>query len=685
MAFARALYANVLAQRVKQGGSTLTMQTIRLAKDNPKRTFLEKIWEILLAMRLECTYSKTEILNLYVSHAPFGGNVVGLEAAAWRYYGRQAHQLSWGETALLAVLPNSPSLIYPGKNQHLLAKKRNRLLRKLFMNGDIDLTTCLLAEAEPLPQAPKPLPKAANHLLMTLCLEGHAGQRIRSTLHLPKQIQTAALLQHYYGMLKSNSIHNGAILVMEVKTGQVLAYVGNTNGEDPHLGHQVDMIAAKRSFGSLLKPVLYAAMLEEGSLLPHMLVTDVPTNLAGYRPQNFFKEYDGVVRANEVLSRSLNVPSVRMLHQYGVERFLPLVQKMGLTTLTQPASHYGLSIILGGAEATLWELTGMYASMARSVHQNRAAFAAPLPFADSSLRVREQVPLGPTSLYFALDAIAESKRPGSEGQWLEFASSQKIAWKTGTSYGSRDAWSIGVSGKYAVGVWLGNASGEGRPGLTGIGTAAPLLFDVFTLLEKSQPLPLPKTGWVHMPICAESGFKASKLCPHAKDQLVPTAAQKSKPCPYHQLIHLDKHGMRVTSDCESVEKMTHVPWFVLPALQEAYYKPKHPNYASLPNWRSDCGHLAAQQKSMDIIYPRRFSKIYIPRELDGKLGRTVFEAAHRKPNTTIYWHIDEEFLQETQRFHQVSAYLDEGWHTLTLVDADGETQQVKFEVLGKAK
>ena len=680
----RAFYLNIKAGKVLQGGSTLTMQTVRLSRNNPARTVFEKFIEVILALRLELGCSKKEILSLYASHAPFGGNVVGIEAASWRYFSRKPSQLSWGESALLAVLPNSPSLIYPGKNHQTLLLKRNRLLRKLFNQGKIDKITCELAELEPLPLAPTPLPRYAAHAMDKLIKEGNKGRRLKTSIDLGKQVKSAALLQYYSNKLSSNSIHNGAILILDVGTGKVVAYVGNTQGKDQHLGFDVDLVTSKRSYGSLFKPMLYAAMLEEGTLLPRQMVPDVPVNISGYKPQNFFKDYDGVVPANEVLSRSLNVPSVRLLHEHGVPRFMDLLVQCGITTLDKPGSHYGLSLILGGGEATLWEMTGMYASLARTALLRRTAFTSPQLFLDSTfIPYKHQPGLSPASAWFTLQAIAESKRPGNEGEWLQFPSAQKISWKTGTSYGSRDAWAIGVTSRYAIGVWLGNASGEGRAGLTGIGTAAPLLFDVFDLMEKSTSFPVPISGMTNIPICQKSGYKASRFCINIKEESVPASANKSGFCPYHQLLHLSKKGERVTSNCMNVNDMQHKNWFILPALHEFYYKPRHPDYISLPAWDKNCIQNGNSTKNMDIIYPKRFTHIFIPREITGRLGMTVFEAAHREPGAIIYWHIDDSFLTQTSSFHQVSVQLEEGWHTLSLVDNAGESMKIKFEVLSK--
>jgi penicillin-binding protein 1C len=686
ISLAKAFCHNLSSKKSRRGGSTITMQTIRLARDNPERTWLEKGWEILLAMRLESACSKQHILQLYGAHAPFGGNVVGLEAASWRYFGRQPQQLSWAESALLAVLPNSPSLIRPGKNQDLLLKKRNRLLKKLFHSKAIDNSTYHLALLEPIPQAPKPLPRYAPHLLARFVDEGKEGARINSTLQLATQQMATGHLEIFHKRLVGNSIHNGAVLIMEVATGKVLAYVGNTQGNDPSLGHEVDIVTSPRSYGSLLKPLLYAALLEKGTILPNMLVADIPTNITGYSPQNFFKHYDGAVPVSEALSRSLNIPFVRLLHEYGTPKFYDILKKSGVQSLNKSANHYGLSVILGGGESTLWELTGLYASMARSVLKQKISFAPPLLLVNNVQPPVIQPPLSPASLYFTLQALTESKRPGNEGQWLEFASSQKIYWKTGTSFGSRDAWAIGVTTKYAVGVWLGNASGEGRAGLTGVGTAAPLLFDLFAHLVKSTPLPMPSKETTTLAVCRKSGYKAQAHCPETDMKLMPQKAQNTPPCPYHQIVHLDKSGQcRASSACEEIGQLQKQTWFVLPTIQEWYYKPKHPDYRPLPPWKKACQPIEDPRNPISILYPRPKSKIYIPLEINNKLGKLVLEAAHGRPNSTLYWHVDNTFITETTNPHQVSIQLPQGWHSLTVMDENGSTQSLRFEILERGK
>ncbi|MDH3322802.1 MAG: transglycosylase domain-containing protein, partial [Flavobacteriaceae bacterium] len=277
---ARAFKQNILAGRVVSGASTITMQTIRLSRRGQPRNFFEKIIEIILAFRMELSYSKKEILNLYASHAPFGGNVVGLEAASWRYFGRKPNQLSWGEITTLAVLPNAPALIYPGKNQLALKIKRDRLLDKLCQKGVIDKETCDLAKSEALPDKPYAIPQIAKHLLDRVIKEGNKGKRIISTIDFSLQKKINKIVNEYHHVLSQNEIHNIAVLVLNVENGTVLSYVGNSNCKRGNSGRDVDIITAPRSTGSILKPFLYAFMQQDGAILPQTLISDIPTQIA---------------------------------------------------------------------------------------------------------------------------------------------------------------------------------------------------------------------------------------------------------------------------------------------------------------------------------------------------------------------------------------------------------------------
>ncbi|HKZ32063.1 MAG TPA: transglycosylase domain-containing protein, partial [Vicinamibacteria bacterium] len=375
LALARAAVSNLRGGRVVSGGSTLTMQVVRLARKGRPRTFAEKAVESVLALRLSLSLSKRQVLGLYAAYAPFGGNTVGLDAAAWRYYGRDAARLSWAETATLAVLPNAPSLVHPGRNRELLLAKRNRLLDRLRERGAIDALSADLAKREPLPPAPEALPMLAPHLVARVRAErgalrfraGDESPWVRTTLSQSVQVRATEIVARHQRALAENGVQNAAVLVLDVATGEVLAYVGNhwPPGSADHAEH-VDVVPARRSTGSVLKPLLYASMLEAGELLPAQLVADLPTHIGSFHPENFDRAYAGAVPAAQALARSLNVPAVRLLRAHGVERFAAVLRRLGLSTLDRPGAHYGLALILGGAEGTLWDVTGVYAGLARS-------------------------------------------------------------------------------------------------------------------------------------------------------------------------------------------------------------------------------------------------------------------------------------------------------------------------------
>lgn len=689
---ARAAWQNIREQRVVSGGSTITMQVIRLYRKGKDRTIFEKSVEIVKALRLELSYSKNEILNLYASNAPFGGNVVGLDAAAWRYYGRSPFELSWAETAALAVLPNAPSLVFPGKNHELLKAKRNRLLKRLMEQDYIDSLTFTLSLHEPLPGEPKPLPQLTPHLLARVMISEKSGEQVKTTISKSLQERVGATVDRHHQRLAGNQIHNAAALVLEVETGNVVAYVGNVYGS-LH-GNQVDIITSPRSTGSILKPFLYAAMLHEGLILPNTLIPDIPTQIGGFTPKNFFPDYDGAVPASRAISRSLNVPAVRMLQQYGVAPFHNLLTKLGLSTITRSPENYGLSLILGGAEATLWDLAGVYASLARTLNHYRQYESRYNPkdyhkpgFVKSEVDVKPlnlqfHSVLDASVIYFTLEAMREVARPDELSGWKYFASSRSVAWKTGTSFGHRDGWAIGLNPQYVVAVWVGNASGEGRPNLTGVGAAAPILFDIFELLPPARWFETPYDDMARVAVCRQSGHRASEICEPVDSAWIPAKGLETTACPYHRIVHLNQQKThRVTDRCISVNLMVQESWFVLPPAMEWFYRTKNPMYRKLPAYLKGCEPMIAANP-MQLLYPRiEKSVLKIPRDLDGKPSEAIFEIAHRGEDAMIYWHLNGVYLGYTTTFHRMAINPGEGNHHLSVVDADGNALDVRFRVV----
>jgi penicillin-binding protein 1C len=401
------------------------------------------------------------------------------------------------------------------------------------------------------------------------------------------------------------------------------------------------------------------------------------------------------------VARSLNVPFVKMLQQYGLEKFHFNLKRMGISSLHKPPAHYGLTLVLGGAESTLWDLTGSYRSMAKCLrdfypnngYYARETFQSPgyfhPPEYDQGLKpeklVREAPFLSAGTIWLTLEAMEELERPPSEGDWERFESSRPIAWKTGTSFGFRDAWAIGITPDYVVGVWIGNADGEGRPGLIGVYTAAPVMFDIFGQLPVSRWFDQPFDAMKKMIVCKKSGYLALDLC--EKDTIWGTENSINlMPCPYHQWIHTDKSKRwQLTDRCAHPSDMLKTPWFVLPPLEEYYYKTKNPNYLPLPPYKMGCDDRTADDiKPMQIIYPKKAARIFVPLDLDGQPSRTVFKMAHRNPGATVFWHLDRSYLGSTTSFHELALNPPPGKHTLTVVDDKGNRLEQTFEVLIKS-
>ena len=676
LALTRAMVQNIRSGQVVSGASTITMQTIRLSRTQSgkhgriSRNLFEKAVEMVLSLRLELGTSKDNILALYAANAPFGANVVGLEAAAWRWFGRSSEDLSWAEAATLAVLPNSPGLIHPGRNREALRIRRDALLQRLFSRGYFDHDTLLLSLAENVPGEPLPLPRLAPHLLDRLVLEAGGSGNIKgafvTSIDRDMQERAATILNRASRRFSENHIMNGAVLIINTQTGEPLAYVGNTNTS---YAGDVDIIRSWRSSGSLLKPFLYAAMLDSGDILPSSLVSDIPTRVGSFSPENITRTYLGVVPADEALIRSLNVPAARSLRLYGVDRFARLLRSLGLTTLFRSGHEYGLPLVLGGSEITLWEITGLYAGLGRLVNSRTGSTSTQGTPAAQHVSAP---PISAGAAWITLNALVSTVRPGDEAIWQEFASSRNIAWKTGTSFGFRDAWAIGVTPEWTVGVWIGNATGEGRAELRSATTSAPVLFEIFSALHsggsglqannRSSWFQQPASELRHAEVCFFSGFPAGVSCDRIRIIELPLNAPRTAACRFCQTITLDN----ISSN-----------WFVLPPAEEWYFRRWNLDYRPLPPAQTT----DSSQAMLALFNPEPGSQVFIPRELDGRDGRLVFSAAHRNQSEIIHWHLDGTYLGSTHTFHEMESRPPPGLRTLTLVDSSGRTLVRRFTVL----
>lgn len=666
IAICRALISNIKAGEVVSGGSTITMQTARMANSAARRTLWRKIKETYLATGLEVFYSKNEILEMYAANAPFGGNIVGIESAARKYFRRSAYDLSWAEAAMLAVLPNAPAMIHLNRNRDRLLLKRNNLLLKLKDNGIITQEEYQLSLIETLPMSIAEFPLHAMHLL---------GKVRNTSLNYSLQTNTETIVDKYAKKYADNYIYNIAVVVSEVNSGKIIAYVGNA----PYLKNNnqgyVDVVTAPRSSGSILKPILYAAMMTSSQLLPEMLVSDTPLNIDGFRPENYDKKYRGVTPASEAIRSSLNVPLVRMVNKYGIGKFKSLLRELGVTTMPYSDSHYGSTIILGGAECNLKEIVGVYASLARILNtynkDNTYDESSIYPISLNSdtishiLRITDSPVLNAAPIWNMFECMSGVNRPEEEMGWQLFNSSKKIAWKTGTSYGGRDAWSIGATPEYVVGVWVGNADGKSRAALTGVGYAAPVMFDVFSLLPATNWFDIPYNDMSQEIVCSKSGHLAGIYCDVTDTLYIPLSGKRTEVCPYHKQIYIkDKDGINTTPKS----------LFVLSPAQKAYYSLSEVRISDTINIVTDI------KDKIEIIYPTWDSELALPRGNDGSRQKVILSCVHSDPNATIFWHLDNEYIGSTNGAHNMAVEIEKGEHILIVVDESGKKNKVRFKI-----
>ena len=675
LALLRAVHQNIRAGEVVSGASTLTMQVARMTSPK-RRTYINKALEILQALKIELRYGKKQILNLYLDHAPYGGNIVGYRAAGQRYFGKSPERLTWGEAAMLAVLPNAPGLISPLANPEKLRLRRDRLLSRLLNQGAIDAETFGLARMEKVPDGAGPLPMDAPHLTRRLQFQ-HRSTYVRTTLQLDTQRQCEEFVYRHASLMKRLGVRNGAALVAETRTGKVRAYVGSQGFLDTGNQGQVDGVAAPRSSGSLLKPFLFALGIDEGLMLPQTRIRDLPTHYGAYAPGNADGTFGGLVSAREALVRSLNVPAVRLLDAYGMDPFYRFLKSAGLTTLFRSSGDYGLPMILGGVEVSLWDMALCYRALANGGRFGPLKVLAGTPHAEGPALI------SPGACYLTLNVLRDLKRPGVEYYWQQYQNQWPIAWKTGISYGKRDAWAVGVSPEWTVAVWIGNFGGRGNADLTGASAAAPLLFDLFNMLPKER-----EHAWIEAPVadlsplrlCADTGFRAGPHCERPVSVEAPLHMKPLRICPYHRTFQVTLDGGHgVCSLCWEPKDHRPVRRLVFPADVAQYLRERGHVPGVVPPHKPDCP-AGTEPHPLKITYPQQNARLWLPRDFDGEWQKIAMRVAHRERNRILYWYLDDRYLGSSRGRHVKASELRRGWHTLDVVDEIGNRDQKRFFV-----
>lgn len=489
VAVARAAAQLVRHRRLVSGGSTLTMQVARLLAAEHGKTAHGKLVQMARALELERTHTKAQILDLYLRLAPFGGNVEGVRAASLAYYGKEPRRLSVGEAALLVALPQSPEVRRPDRNAAAARRARDRVLDVAARRGVITAADAARAKEEAVPSIRRDFPRFAPHLA-----EAEVAKRPDRTRHHLTIDRT--LQQGLEGMARERARTLGsdisaAILVADHRTGQVLAWVGSSDYlDDARLG-AIDMVTAVRSPGSTLKPVIYGLGFDAGIVHPETLIEDRPARFGTYAPKNFDDEFHGTVTIRDALAQSLNIPAVKVLAEVGPGRLLGRFRRIGLDPVLPGKTEPTLAVALGGVGLKLTELTELYAALARGgdvIRLTATRETGPLPLRTASPASKPRPLLSPVAAWYVADILKDAPPP-------PHARGGRLAYKTGTSYGYRDAFAIGYDGQHVVAVWVGRADGASVPGMTGRTAAAPILFDAVERLgERRAPLPAPPAG-----------------------------------------------------------------------------------------------------------------------------------------------------------------------------------------------
>lgn len=638
LAVCRAAFNNLFHLRRTSGASTITMQVARMLEPK-ERSYGNKLIEMFRAMQLEAHYSKAEILQLYLNLVPYGSNIQGVKAASLLYFNKSPDQLSLAELTALSIIPNRPNSLVMGKDNARIVAERNKLLKhfekvKLFTKTTIDD-----AIAEPLTASRHDAPDEAQQLSWRLRF-AHPGElEIQSTIDAKAQLQTEQIVHNYVQTLKLQNVYNAAALVVDNRTHEVLVYIGSPDFADRAHQGQVDGVKALRSPGSTLKPFLYGLAYDAGIATPQTIINDVPINLAGYRPENYDLQFRGPVSVEDALRQSLNIPAVKTLQQLGVQRFSQSLSAAGFLSVWQQRKRVGLSMILGGCTVRLEELTSLFSGFANGgvVHALQWK-ASKANAADSGFRI-----LSPSANYMVCHNLCELTRPDMPNLADAVRGIPKIAWKTGTSYGRKDAWSIGFNGHYTIGVWLGNFDGKGVTALSGAATATPLLFQLFNALDQRA-----SEEWLTAPqelatrfVCKESGLIPSDFCTEqVMDDYIPGISSMQH-CEHQREVWVSADG--AFSYCTSCLPATGYATKIYPNIPPelaAFYDSRNVSYQRIPPHNPSCARLfEGQAPVINTLQPGMTYLIMDKGKQQLQLGCQTASDVRK-----VYWYINDRFF-----------------------------------------
>lgn len=674
LALARAALANLLAGRVVSGGSTITMQLARLARPR-ERTLAAKWDEGLAALALERRLSKDAILERYLNMAPYGGNIVGVGAASTLYFGKTPDRLSLAEAALLTVLPRSPLRLDPLRHPEAAKAARDRLLATLSRRGVISQEAAQEATTAPVPRGLTRQPLIAPHFCqMAKDLAGDTP-RVDTTLDPAAQKTATDILRGRAGWLAGQGIGSVAAVVLDPASREVRALVGGTNWFGDARFGQINGATIKRSPGSALKPFLYAMAMDQGLIFPQSLLLDIPTGFAGYTPKNYDGLFRGRVSAEQALITSLNVPAVRLLNEVGPAPFLDLLRRGGLASLDKPAAHYGLSLILGGGETTLLALTNCYATLADGGLYRPAAILA------GRKSGRGERLFSPEACSLVTDILTRLERPDLPTSWERALAVPAVAWKTGTSFGHRDAWAVGVSAGHVIGVWVGNMDGTPIAGISGAVHAGPILFELFRALEPRGSKAAAKAGLdiAEIEVCADSRELPGPDCPRRVPARIMPGRTHLAPCPVHRRMLVDAvTGERLSADCLAGHEAKTIAVAEYPPELVSWWRSTGIPFETPPPPAPDCPGISGDGPR--IVSPSPATVYAVRPDIPAEYQQIALTADVPATTSRLSWYVDGELAAQAAPGARLFWQPTPGAHRLVVTDDAGRMSAVTVHV-----
>lgn len=670
LAVARALWNNMVKGRRTSGASTITMQVARALERRP-RTLGNKLVEMFRAFQLEWKYSKDEILQLYLNLVPYGGNIEGVKSAAFLYFNKAPDHLSLAEITALSIIPNRPSSLVIGRHNDRIVESRNQWLQYFREEGlftEKEISDALL---EPLNAQRGRMPKLAPHISQKLRQSG-AGN-IPSTIDLNMQLKAEKMVEDYIRVQRMRNIHNAAVIVIDNSSMQVLSYVGSASFSDTTDDGQVNGANAIRQPGSTLKPLIYGLGFEEGLFTPATVMTDVPVNYSGYSPENYDRQYTGYSTVSYALAHSLNIPAVKGLNSLGTEKLLDKLVAAGFRQVEKDRRKLGLSVALGGCGTSLEELAGLY-----SVFAHAGIYQAPVYRMDQSENTSRRI-MSEASAYMIHETLSKINRPDFPLNWTATERMPKIAWKTGTSYGRRDAWSIGYNKKYTIAVWVGNFSGVGAPDLSGAQIATPLLFRLFNTIDYDSD-----EAWFSQPaecqlrkVCSETGLVPGPMCENqVTDYFIPLVSSTQQ-CNRQQDIKTDARELiSYCMQCAPSSGYKKKNYTIIEPEMQAWMDERNIPYVKIPPHNPECEKVFKGNGPV-IQSPLAGNEYFISRDnpepllLEAKLGNDV---------NRIYWYINDQFYKSAAPGEKQFFLPNEGRVKISCTDDKGRNRNIFITV-----